>query len=112
MRNPTRICFLSVLCVLCGKSTAAPPKPNFVLILADDLGYADVSCFGNKRFTTPTIDALAARGLKFTDFRANGAVCSPTRAALMTGRYQQRAGIPTVIYADPTQNRNHGLQAA
>ena len=68
-------------------------KPNIVIILADDLGYGDVGCYGNPVNKTPHIDALAAEGLRFTDFHANGAVCSPTRAALLTGRYQQRMGI-------------------
>ena len=101
-------------------SLAAAP-PNVVLIMADDLGIGDVSCYhagpdahapGAVRFPTPNIDALAARGLRFTDFHANGPVCSPTRAALMTGRYQQRTGIDGVIYADPAQNRHHGLAPA
>jgi arylsulfatase A-like enzyme len=83
---------------------------NFVLIMADDLGYADLSCYGNDRFKTPRLDALAAEGLVFTDFHSSGAVCSPTRAGLLTGRYQQRAGIDGVINADPKANRHHGLQ--
>ena len=73
------------------------PKPNIVLIMADDLGYGDPGCYGNATNRTPHIDALAAEGLKFTDFHANGPVCSPTRAALLTGRYQQRIGIETAL---------------
>ena len=72
-------------------------RPNFVIIMADDLGYGDVGCYGNKENKTPNIDALAAEGMKFTDFHANGPVCSPTRAALLTGRYQQRMGIETAL---------------
>ena len=53
---------------------------------------------------------MAAEGVRFTDFHSSGAVCSPTRAGLLTGRYQQRAGIPNVIYANPDWNRHHGLQ--
>ncbi|MFT5127917.1 MAG: arylsulfatase A, partial [Rhodothermales bacterium] len=75
--------------------------PNIIVIMVDDMGYEGVSCFGNTFFKTPHIDQLAADGMKFTDFHANGSVCSPTRAALMTGRYQHRAGIPGVINADP-----------
>lgn len=67
--------------------------PNVILILADDLGYGDLACFGHNACDTPCTDALAASGLTLTDFHANGPVCSPTRAALLTGRYQQRCGI-------------------
>jgi arylsulfatase A-like enzyme len=65
-------------------------RPNFVFILADDLGYADVGCFGARADVTPSIDRLAREGLRFTDGYANAPVCSPTRFALMTGRYQYR----------------------
>lgn len=82
-------------------------KPNIIIILADDYGYGDVGCYGSKRFNTPHIDALAAGGLRFTDFHSNGAVCSPTRAALLTGRYQQRTGINGVVTA--AGHRHTGL---
>jgi arylsulfatase A len=65
-------------------------RPNIVLIMADDLGYGALGCYGNKEIKTPNIDALAATGIRFSDFHSNGAMCTPTRAALMTGRYQQR----------------------
>ncbi len=84
--------------------------PNFIIIMADDLGYGDVGCFGGTRFKTPNIDILAKEGLRFTDFHSNSPVCSPTRAALLTGRYQQRAGVDGVIYAPFDRNRHHGLQ--
>lgn len=71
--------------------------PNIILIVADDLGYGDVGFYGNTANATPHIDALSAGGLKFTDFHANGPVCSPTRAALLTGRYQQRVGIESAL---------------
>lgn len=74
--------------------------PNFIIILADDMGYGDASCYGGW-INTPNLDRLAAEGLRFTDFHSSGAVCSPTRAGLITGRYQQRAGIPGVVNADP-----------
>lgn len=67
--------------------------PNIVLILADDLGYGDLGCYGSQLNRTPNIDRLAKEGLRFTDFHSNGSMCSPTRAALLTGRYQQRLGI-------------------
>lgn len=72
-------------------------RPNIVLILADDLGYGDLACYGSDKVKTANIDALAKGGLRFTDFHSNAPMCSPTRAALLTGRYQQRAGIETVM---------------
>lgn len=74
-------------------------RPNIIIILADDLGYGDISCYGSKTINTPNIDALAEGGLKFTDFHSNCPVCSPTRAALLTGRYQQRCGVEGVVTA-------------
>jgi len=65
--------------------------------MADDLGYGDIGCYGNQRIKTPHLDHMAEEGLKFTDFHSSGTVCSPTRAGLMTGRYQQRCGVPAVI---------------
>ena len=64
----------------------AGAKPNIVFIMADDLGYGDIGCFGSEHIKTPHLDALAKGGVKCLDFHSNGAVCSPTRAALMTGR--------------------------
>lgn len=71
---------------------AQPPAkpPNIIFILADDLGYADVSCYGRPDLNTPNIDRIAARGLRFLQGYANSAVCSATRTALITGRYQYR----------------------
>ena len=82
-------------------------KPNIILILADDMGYGDAGCYGGKHLQTPAIDTLADRGLRFTDFHSNAPVCSPTRAALLTGCYQQRCGIEGVISAK--NHRKKGL---
>jgi arylsulfatase A-like enzyme len=71
---------------------AAAARPNVVLFLADDMGYADIGCYGAKDIRTPHIDRLAREGVKLTDFYSNGPVCTPTRCGLMTGRYQQRYG--------------------
>src|SRR5437016_9483712 len=68
----------------------ATSPPNILFILADDLGYADLSCYGRRDYTTPNIDRLAQDGMKFLQAYANSAVCSATRTALITGRYQYR----------------------
>jgi arylsulfatase A-like enzyme len=74
------------------KEPSAAPRPNIVLILADDMGYADAGVHGCKDIPTPHIDSIARGGIRFSDAYANAAVCSPTRAALMSGMYQQRHG--------------------
>ena len=68
-------------------------KPNVIFILMDDMGYSDVSCYGATKVATPNIDRMAAEGLKFTDFHAAASICSPSRAAFLTGAYPQRAGL-------------------
>jgi arylsulfatase A len=78
-----------------GKASA--DKPNFIIIFCDDAGYADVGCFGAKGFETPNLDRMAAEGVRFTDFYAAAASCTPSRAALMTGCYPQRVGLPHVL---------------
>lgn len=77
-------------------SSAAMAQPNVIVILADDLGYGDTSLFDGW-VETPQLERLAAEGLTFTDFHTNSSVCSPTRAAFLTGRYQQRVGIIDVV---------------
>jgi arylsulfatase A-like enzyme len=84
---------------------AAPPeRPNVVLILMDDLGYGDLGCYGAPDIRTPNIDRVAREGVRLTDYYAAGPVCTPTRAALMTGRYPQRVGLEWAIgpgYKEP-----------
>ena len=78
---------MMVFCV--GAFSGAPgeePHPNFLIVLADDLGYGDLGCYGNTVVHTPHLDQFAAEGLKFTDYYAPAANCSPSRAGLMTGR--------------------------
>ncbi|MEM9719508.1 MAG: sulfatase-like hydrolase/transferase [Bacteroidota bacterium] len=90
-----------VCCFLSCRPTQSPQetlRPNILLIMADDLGYNDLSCYGSPHIQTPTLDRLATEGVRFTDYHANGAVCSPTRAALLSGLYQQRIGIDGVVY--------------
>jgi len=80
------------------ESTAAPTTPpNIIMLLVDDMGYADLGCMGSKDIRTPHIDRIAAEGVRMTDFYANAPVCSPTRAAFITGRWQQRCGIEWAI---------------
>lgn len=81
-----------------GEEPAGEQPPNLILIMADDLGHAGIGCFGNTEIRTPHLDQMAAEGLRFTHFYANSTVCTPTRAALLTGRYQQRSGMEGVIY--------------
>lgn len=78
-----------------------PPRPNFVLIFTDDHGYGDVSTYHASDVQTPNIDRIAADGMLFTTMRANSTVCSPSRAALLTGRYADRVGVPGVIRTHP-----------
>ena len=69
---------------------SAPQRPNIVFIIADDMGYADISCNGRPDFTTPNIDRIAAQGARFTQAYANSPVCTASRVAIITGRYQVR----------------------
>jgi arylsulfatase A-like enzyme len=99
---PSRTLLLAVLlgsiALMPPASAAAADRPNVVLIVADNLGYGDLSCYGCPDIKTPNIDALAAQGVRFTSFYANGPECTPTRTALLTGRYQQRvAGLECAI---------------
>lgn len=84
------IYFLSAFCMAHFASAAEKPKLNFVFILADDLGWTDLSCYGSKFHETPNLDKLAAQGMKFTQAYSACTVCSPTRAALLTGKYPAR----------------------
>ena len=100
MKKCIRAILSFALLVSCADTKKIPDlSPNIVVIMADDLGYGDLSCYGNTTIHTPNLDLLAASGVRFTDFHSNGAVCSPTRAALMTGKYQQRTGVGGVITA-------------
>ncbi len=101
---------LSIVAACGDRSVAAEPtaRPNIVLLLVDDLGWADIGCYGADLHETPHIDRLAESGLRFTDAYAAAAICSPTRAAIMTGKYPAR--IPMTIWheraaAGPEQGR-------
>ena len=92
--TPRRMMLLATLtsAILSPVRAAVPARPNIVFLFADDLGYADLGCYGAKDIRTPAIDRLASQGVRFTQFYSNGTECSPTRTALLTGRYQQRVG--------------------
>ncbi|XP_037538764.1 arylsulfatase A [Nematolebias whitei] len=85
--------------ILCAFGACSASKPNFVLLFADDLGFGDLGCYGHPSSLTRNLDRLAVEGLRFTDFYSTSPVCSPSRASLLTGRYQTRSGIyPGVLY--------------
>ncbi|MBT8044549.1 MAG: sulfatase [Verrucomicrobiae bacterium] len=88
--------------VLAATARAAERKPNFVVILTDDLGYGDLSCFGADRINTPNIDRMATEGMKFTNFYATAPICTPTRASLLTGSYPSRVGLGTPLHTPDT----------
>ena len=102
-RSTSRRTFLSTAALLAGAAAATSSiwagvlrrnrQPNIILMMADDLGYADLSCYGRPDYQTPNIDLLAKQGTRFTQAYANSAVCSATRVGLITGRYQNRLPI-------------------
>jgi arylsulfatase A len=94
------VLLLGSLCVAGVRLQAAATKPNFVVLLCDDLGYGDLSCFAHPAIKTPSLDKLAAEGLKLTNCYSSSPVCSPSRAGLMTGRNHNRLGIRDWIPAN------------
>ena len=85
-------------------SAQTSDRPNVLCILVDDLGYADLSCYGGKNVQTPNIDRIMNEGIRFTDFHSNSTVSSPSRAALLTGRYPDLVGVPGVIRTHENDN--------
>ena len=104
----TRIAIIFAL--LCGcHGIPAAERPNIVFIMADDLGYGDLGCYGCDDIQTPNLDRLAKDGVRLTDFYATSSTCSPTRAAFLTGRYPQRIGLDNALYY---QEMGRGLKPA
>lgn len=95
----TRRDFLAIPALAATRQAVSGAKafPNVVLIFCDDLGYGDLGCYGSK-IPTPNLDRMAADGLRFTHFYSANPVCSPSRAALLTGRYPTRVGVPKVLF--------------
>lgn len=114
MKQPTLV-FLLLLLTATGVGAASEVDsempPNIVIILADDLGYADLGGRWGGQAHTPHLERLASEGVRFTDFHSNGPMCTPTRAALLTGRYQQRLGIERA-YAIRGRESDRGIAAA
>src|SRR3954449_1147830 len=86
---------IAFLCLLLSAPSvqAAAKLPNIIIILADDLGYGDLGCYGHPTIRTPNIDQMAREGLRFTDYYSGQCYCTPSRAALMTGRLAIRSGM-------------------
>jgi N-acetylgalactosamine-6-sulfatase len=109
---------LLLLATICGclanpTSSADGKPPNILLIVADNLGHGDLSCYGCPDIATPTIDQLAAQGVRFTNFYANGPECTPTRTALLTGRYPQRLqGMECAIGTGNVGRYDHAIALA
>jgi arylsulfatase A-like enzyme len=100
MISPTFLSFLVFAAHLpLAQVSSGPPaaKPNILLIVADDLGYGDLACYGGKDIRAPNLERLAAQGVRLTDFYASAPICTPSRASLITGRYPQRFGFDWVI---------------
>lgn len=102
-RLTTQQALVLVILVIAGvpyhsTSAKAQAPPNIVIYFVDDLGYGDLSCYGSKAIRTPNIDRMAAEGIRLTSFTTANSVCSPSRAALLTGRYPTRVGVPRVLF--------------
>ena len=94
----------ALACSVSPVTGADAEKPNVLIIMVDDLGYGDLSCYDAKDMRTPHLDRLISEGMRFNEFYANCCVCSPTRAALMSGRYPEFVGIPGVVRTKPKSN--------
>ena len=88
-----RFLFLFIATVLVAHAEVPPNRPNFILIMSDNLGYGDIGPFGSKLHRTPNLDRMAREGRKLTGFYSASGVCTPSRAALMTGSYPRRVGL-------------------
>lgn len=99
IKYPLLVCAVFLIFISCDTSNSeeGASQPNIVLILTDDQGYHDVSYYGTEDIQTPNIDRIVSSGMRLDNFYANSPVCSPTRAALMSGQYQDYVGVPGLI---------------
>lgn len=105
MKHPTPVILIALAATLLSEKTSvAGPPPNILVILTDDQGRGDYSAFGTKDLRTPNIDRLFHEGMTFESFFANSCVCSPTRAALLTGCYPDRVGVPGLVRDRPDES--------
>ena len=102
VRSPVVLVLTLLMAVASSLAAPAPASPNLIVILADDLGYGDLGCYGSKTIATPRLDRMAKEGVRFTDFYVASPFCSPSRAALLTGRLPARCGVPYVLF--PTEH--------
>ena len=102
---------LAAACIRAEAQSPTPPRPNVVLIITDDVGYGDIGSYGAPDIKTPNIDRLAKQGIRLTDFYANGPLCTPTRAGLISGRYQQRAALEVPFGGSTSGHAELGLPA-
>jgi arylsulfatase A-like enzyme len=107
MQPLLRPSFMALFLLLAFNTVFCQKKPNIIYIMADDMGYADLSCYGRKDYQTPNLDKLASQGVKFMNAYAAAPVCTPTRTAFMTGRYPART--PVGLYEPLTGNNNDSL---
>ncbi|HTH32063.1 MAG TPA: sulfatase-like hydrolase/transferase, partial [Lacibacter sp.] len=105
--------FTTAVFLLLSAASIAQQKPNIIYIMTDDLGYADLSCYGRKDYQTPNLDKLATEGMKFTHAYAGAPVCTPTRTSFMTGRYPARESIGLLEpWVPEKRDSSIGLNAA
>ena len=107
----TRMAVMSLIAAACAgtaEAAAASDRPNIILVFIDDMGWADLSCFGNEDAETPNVDRMAAEGIAFEQFYVNSPICSPSRVAISTGTYPQRWKITSYL-GHRKFNENRGV---
>ena len=104
----SRLLAVAAVCRVPLAAAAQAPRPNFIFVLIDDMGYADLSCYGQKQIETPHLDRLAKEGIRFTQFYVNAPICSPSRTAFTTGQYPARWRITSYL-ASRAENDRRGM---
>lgn len=101
------LCLMTLVSCIAKTGTRNDIRPNIIVVLSDDAGYADFSSYGGRQIPTPNIDAIAAAGVRFTNAYVSASVCAPSRAGLLTGRYQQRFGFEHNTSREPASGYTH-----